>query len=76
MSDDTDELCICGHHRSQHLEAPRMCADCARENRDGAFHAFEAGPIMVGGPDQRALDPEMIRQLTDAAARHLRLPPE
>lgn len=36
----------CGHFQSQHLAAPRMCADCAREDRDGALHAF----VAIGEP--------------------------
>jgi hypothetical protein len=35
-----ERRCICGHFESQHLLSPLMCSDCARENRDGAFHRF------------------------------------
>ena len=59
----SNERCaICGHHKSQHLSAPRACADCMRENRDGAFHAYAERSdarkhvlgcrILAGGPSR------------------------
>lgn len=39
-----DRCTTCGHHKSQHLDAPRACATCMRENADGAFHTFVALP--------------------------------
>lgn len=41
----------CGHKESQHLTAPMMCADCARENRDGAMHAFAPKEFVTRRPD-------------------------